>query len=113
MIEFVGVDVIEVDRIERAMRDPRFLSRILTEKEIADATTPIRVAGRWAAKEALAKCIPGLTRWHDAEVMPDESGRPRATVRPDLLKGRRVHLSITHERRLAVAVAVLESVPES
>ncbi len=112
MILRVGIDIVEVDRIRRAMRHERFLERILTPAERAVARGPLWVAGRWAAKEAVAKCLDARPQWQDVEVLPGERGEPLATVSGRWLpQGTRVHVSISHERGSAVAMAVLEHVP--
>ena len=108
MIQGIGLDVVEVDRIREAMENPRFLKRILTEKERAYCRTPLQVAGRWAAKEAAAKCMPGLNRWHMVEVVNDEIGKPMLIVRMSGLSGLRWHVSISHERGIAAAMVILE-----
>ncbi len=114
MIVAIGVDVIEVSRITAAMENPRFLKRILTPKEREMIKHPARVAGRWAAKEAIAKCLSSLhlkLSWHDIEILNDIFGKPNVFFYPfDLTqKGYQLHLSISHERALSVATAVLET----
>jgi len=106
----LGVDLVEVARIRRAMQDPRFLSRILTAEERKEALSPERVAGRWAAKEAVAKAVGTFLRWHDVEIHNLPSGQPVAHISPnvDSLRGRTLHISISHVKGNAVAVAVLE-----
>ncbi len=64
MIVGLGIDIVEVARIAEAMKNPRFIERILTPIEREFCTTPQKVAGRWAAKEAIAKAV-GLQR-HNA-----------------------------------------------
>jgi len=110
LIVGLGVDLIEVARIRRAMRDPRFLARILTAAERSDPMTPERVAGRWAAKEAVAKAVGVFLRWHDVEINNLPSGQPVATLveSAHLLEGQALHISISHVKGHAVAVAVLE-----
>ena len=112
MIVGLGVDLVEVARIRRAMRDPRFLERILTPAERAEALTPERVAGRWAAKEAVAKAVGVFLRWHDVEIHNLPSGQPIVRLSNDVcsLKGRVLHVSISHVKANAVAVAVLERI---
>ena len=91
-------------------RNPRFNERILTERERQTLLTPERVAGRWAAKEALAKAIPRLNNWHDVEVMNGPHGEPLVTLadhlrlEPDVS----LHVSISHESGYAAAVAIVE-----
>ena len=106
MIRAVGVDIVSVARIAHAMRRPRFAERILTAAERQACTGPEWLAGRWAAKEAVAKCWPVPLRWLDVEVLPTEAGPPLVTVEGRQVS--RLHLSISHERESAVAFAVLE-----
>ena len=110
MIVGLGVDLVEVARIRRAMRQPRFLERIMTPAERTGALTAERVAGRWAAKEAVAKAVGIFLRWHDVEILNLESGQPVALVSCEAqdMAGQRVHLSISHVKGHAVAVAILE-----
>lgn len=110
MVEAVGLDLVEVARIAKAMKNPAFLRRILTEPEREILTTPLRVAGRWAAKEAVAKAVGLHLSWQDVEILPGAQGQPVVTIRhPDWNSELyRVHLSITHEKSHAAAVAVLE-----
>ncbi len=112
MIERIGLDVVEVARIAKAMNHPAFLARILTSAEQELSLTPTRVAGRWAAKEALSKCLPRLRRWQDVEILNHADGSPTVTFRPGIVDADlyRVHLSISHENGIAAAVAVLERV---
>ena len=110
MIVGLGVDLVEVARIRRAMLDPRFIERILTPNERSEALTPERVAGRWAAKEAVAKAVGVFLRWHDVEIRNLPTGQPVATVSRSAcaLDGQALHVSISHVKGNAVAVAILE-----
>lgn len=111
MIEAIGIDMVSVERIERAMRNPRFVQRILSRAELQERTlTPSYVAGRWAAKEAVAKCLGAPIRWHEVEVLSKPGEPPRVRVSPSRLPNDKVILlSITHERNAAIAVALLVS----
>ena len=103
MITGLGVDVVEVARIRRAMKNPKFVQRILTATERGRPLTPEYVAGRWAAKEAIAKTLePGLT-WQEVEIGTEPGGKPVTAVRGRPYNGL---LSITHEKSVAVAVAI-------
>jgi len=94
------------------MKNPRFIERILTPAEREYCTTVQKVAGRWAAKEAVAKAVGLSLSWHDVEILPDELGEPAAKVASRHLDPVRLRLkvSISHERRNAVAVAILERI---
>ncbi|RYG40833.1 holo-[acyl-carrier-protein] synthase [bacterium] len=110
MVVGLGMDIVEVGRIERAMKNPRFVERILTPREREFCTDPRRVAGRWAAKEAVYKAVGLPLGWQDIEILPDEVGSPRVRiVRADFDTRRlKIHVTITHERGHAAAVALLE-----
>lgn len=117
----VGVDLIEIERIRRALeRYPRFRERCFTEAErdyCDSRPNPAQsYAGRFAGKEAVGKALGfGVARafaWREIEI----SGRPKPAVR---LRGRsaawaervgagRIDLSMTHSRDLANAVAVVD-----
>lgn len=116
----VGVDLIDIDRIAQTLqRHPqRFRRRILTEREDRYCGERIeRIAGRWAAKEAVSKVL-GLgvrgVGWREIEVLPNFAGQPqvmlhgRAAARAVRLRIDEVTVSISHERRMAVAVAVAD-----
>lgn len=116
----VGTDLIEIERIRRALeRHERFRERCFTPAERAYCDTrpnPAQsYAGRFAGKEAVGKALGfGVARafaWTDIEIV----GRPKPAVR---LSGRvaawaahvgaaAVDLSMTHSRELAQAVAVV------
>ena len=71
----VGIDVVDIARLEQALeRTPTLRERLFTP---AEATLPLAsLAARFAAKEALAKALgaPGGLSWQDAEVVVDEVG---------------------------------------
>ncbi len=119
----VGVDLVEVDRIARALSrwGDRFVLRIFTESERLRAgngpNRVLRLAARFAAKEAVMKAL-GTGRkgvgWREIEITNDPAGRPRVRLwgRAARVAKRRgiqeVHISLTHGRAYAVAFAVAE-----
>ena len=115
MIVGVGIDVVDITRFGQTLeRSPRLGERLFTAAE--QALPLASRAARFAAKEAVAKALgapPGLG-WHDAEVAPEESGRPvlllRGTVRSaaDAQGVRTAHLSLSHDAGVATAFVVLE-----
>ncbi len=116
MIVGIGIDLVDVVRFESSLqRTPRLAERLFTESERSLPLTSL--AGRFAAKEALAKALgaPNGLDWHDAEVVSDEAGRPRLHVSgtvaaaADRLGVQRWHLSISHDAGLAIAMVVAES----
>lgn len=92
------------------MANPLFVVRILTPAERLVCTTAAQVAGRWAAKEAIAKALPWSLSWQDVEILRGDSGEPVARVSHAEFDAarHRLHVSITHERSIAAAVAVFE-----
>ncbi len=82
----VGVDIIDVDRIERALDrlGTRFLDRIFTVQEQAYCGGRAdRLAARFAVKEAVGKALGtgiGDVGWKDIEIINDERGRPELSL---------------------------------
>lgn len=107
MVAGIGLDLVEVSRVAEAMSNPRFIERILTPAERDYCRTPEQVAGRWAAKEAIAKALPLKLSWQDVEILPGEDSKPVVRVSHASFEGS-VWVSITHERSMAAAVAVYE-----
>ncbi len=109
----IGVDAVSVDRIALAVKrsGPGFLTRVYTAAELAYcAGSAERLAGRWAAKEAVIKCFDGTGICfprRKIEVLPGPNGAPRARLLGND-RGAQVEVSITHHSRLAVATAHLE-----
>ncbi len=91
------------------MRRPGFMKRILTPAERCYCTTPERVAGRWAAKEAVAKAVGTHLGWLDLEILPSHGGEPIIHWLKNEPDGVRVLLSITHTDSTAAAFAIAES----
>ena len=112
-MERIGVDAVSVDRIALAVRrsGQGFLTKVYTPAEIAYcAGNDERLAGRWAAKEAVIKCFDGTGICfprRKIEVLPGPNGAPRTRLLGDG-RGAQVEVSITHHSRLAVATAHLE-----
>ncbi len=113
----IGVDVATVSRIAAvAQRRARFLQRIYTERERRRCEGhPERLATRWAAKEAVKKLLGSLGEYplplyKEIEVVNRRGGAPTALVRG---VDRGIALTLSHERDLAVAVAVLVQAPDA
>jgi len=124
MILGVGIDIIEVGRIESSLEKfgDRFLKRVLHPDEIAYCQSHKRpapfVAARFAAKEAISKAfgtgIGAQLGWHDIEVGRKPSGEPFVILHGGggkLLQergGGAVLISLSHTQEHATAVAILE-----
>ncbi len=110
----VGIDLLEIDRMERALeRHPRLAERVFTaaEREYAAARArPARhLAARFAAKEAVLKALgtPGGFGLREIEVVAGEPPTVRLSGRAaEAAAGRPVEVSLTHSRDYAAAVAV-------
>ena len=118
----IGTDIIECLRIKRMIdhHGELFLTRVYTEREIrycqARRHATEHFAGRWAAKEAILKCLgTGWRRglcWTDIEVRNEPSGKPcvrmcgAAKERAQGLRINDILLSISHCRAYATAYAV-------
>lgn len=120
-IKSVGVDIVEIDRIENLLEKygEKFLKRIFSEKEIAYCSKKKdrgSYAARFATKEAVFKATgfglgKGMT-WKDIEVINDEKGKPSVRLygkTAEMLNDRKVHLSISHSRDAAVAMVIVEN----
>lgn len=112
----IGVDVVDVERFEVATgRTPGLLDRVLVAAE--RSPHGVSMAARFAAKEALAKALgaPRGLRWHDAVVHAEASGRPFFVVAGTVdaacrrAQVRTIHLTLSHDGGVAVAMVVLES----
>jgi holo-[acyl-carrier protein] synthase len=114
----IGIDLVDIDRIIGVLeRFPnRFRERVLTEAEARYCGNKVdRIAGRWAAKEAISKVL-GLgvrgVGWREIEILPNRAGAPqvylheRAARRAEAMNLDEVSVSISHERHMAAAVAV-------
>lgn len=116
MIEGIGIDMVELDRIQTAIeQNKRFAKRILTDKEhdhFLELSAHRQVeflAGRFSAKEAFSKALgTGIgtqLSFQEIEILPDDQNKPVAVT--TAFSGK-VHVSISHSREYAVAQIVLE-----
>jgi holo-[acyl-carrier protein] synthase len=124
MIIGTGIDIVNIDRIQRLMTrwGGVFLGRVFTETEIVwcqqKARPPECFAIRFAAKEAFLKAIGwGLRngiQWTDIEVKNDAMGKPlfsfhrKAKEVCETLRVQNIHLTLSHDRPYAVAHVLLE-----
>jgi holo-[acyl-carrier protein] synthase len=113
----VGVDLIEIERVRRALERPRFRERCFTEaeREYCDsrADPAESYAARFAGKEAVGKALGCGVRftWKEVEIV----GRPKPGVRltgrtaafADKVRAGAIDLSMTHSRELAAAICVV------
>jgi holo-[acyl-carrier protein] synthase len=112
MAPAVGIDLIEIERIERALeRRPRLAERLFTPDELAyarDRARPGRhLAARFAAKEAVIKALGEGLPPREIEIEAGEPPQVRLHGRAaELARDRELSVSLTHSRDNAAAVAV-------
>ena len=127
MILGIGLDLCDIERVRRAIERPRFVDRVYSpaEAERIRGASEVRraqiAAGLFAAKEAVAKALgTGFDGFGtaDIEIVPDAAGRPVCSLHEGALERARalcggdgfsVWVSITHEKDMAAATAIIES----
>lgn len=116
-----GIDLVNCSQIERLLgrHGQRFIDRVFTESEQAYANANKngveKLAGRFAAKEAVMKLIGtgwrGKVAWKDVEITNNALGQPKATLRGEVKKIagelgiEQISISITHTSNFAIASA--------
>lgn len=112
----IGTDIVSLERIKEVKRREAFAAKVLSSDElelyesfIADIRKIEFLAGRWAVKEAIYKAVPAFCRgkaYNAFTILNDAGGKPylAAPTFEDNLQ-----LSITHERKYAVAFVVVEA----
>ena len=113
----IGLDLLEIERMERALdRRPGLAGRLFSSGELAYATTRARpgqhLAARFCAKEAVSKALGRhVFAPLDVEVVGGGEGVRLALHGAALARARElgveVDLSLTHTRGMAAAVAIL------
>ena len=115
----VGLDVIEIERIRRALERPGFRERCFTEAEREYCDSKVNpaqhYAARFAGKEAVGKALGSgvYFTWREIEIR----GRPkpgvvltgRTKAFAERVGARRIDLSMTHSRELAAAICVVDA----
>jgi holo-[acyl-carrier protein] synthase len=124
MIVGVGIDMIEVSRVEEKVnRGNGFREQVFSPAEIAfcnaQANGGQHFAARFAAKEAFLKATgKGLTlgyELHEIEVTHDEHGKPGIMLHGNfgtlarVNDWNKIHLSLSHVPAMACAVVIIES----
>ncbi len=122
---FVGVDIIENERMAKAMaRRPRLLDRVFTRQEreycLSKANPARHFAARFAAKEAVGKALGrGVPSWQEIEVTSSAGGRPQVRISGGaeaaaLAAGTgTISLSISHTDFASIAVAVINRIADA
>jgi holo-[acyl-carrier protein] synthase len=120
MIESVGIDIVEVYRIKKAMQrwGDRFIHRVFTPWEInycSNKSFPEQsFAARFAVKEAVLKAIgtgydKGI-KWTSIEIVNDELGQPKVRLGQSIMEiigSRKIIVSMSHTHEHSVASAIM------
>ena len=116
----VGVDLVEINRIEKSLKNPRFCKRVLGENEYLQLMMrgfPVQsVAASFCAKEAFSKAMGTGVRGfelNEVELLREDNGRPYLKLSGSaerMAKERRLEfaVSVTHTKEYAQAVVVAE-----
>ncbi len=116
----IGIDIVQISRIQKAMKSHKFVQKILTPAEL-DAGTQnsiMHTAASFAAKEAFCKALGTGFRgfgFNDISVMHNELGKPYFVFSSKLselitkMGITQIELSISHEKDYAVAVAITQT----
>ncbi|PKK84664.1 MAG: holo-[acyl-carrier-protein] synthase [candidate division Zixibacteria bacterium HGW-Zixibacteria-1] len=120
MIYSVGIDLIEIDRVRKALGQwgERFARRVLGEEErilYREKQNKVQfLAGRFAAKEAVMKALGTFldsgVHLRDIQILNDLYGKPYVHLEDNVrerILDKEVKVSITHERKMAAAVAII------
>ena len=124
MIQGIGIDLVENERIEKIINKwgQRFLQRVFSENEINYCGRHIQASlhygARFAAKEAFLNALGiGLGRGvklREIEVVHDDQGKPdlslhgEANLQIEKRQIKRINLSMTHTKNYATAIVILE-----
>lgn len=118
MIYGVGTDIVEISRIEKSIKSPRFLKKVFSEKEIellkSKNFNPQTAAANFCAKEAFSKALGTGVRGfalNEVSVLRDELGKPYIELSGKALqlgKNLNFFVSLSHTKEYAAAFAVAE-----
>ena len=121
MIVGIGNDIIEIERIEKAISKEGFKDKIYTQRELENikkrGNRAETYAGVFSAKEAISKAIgTGVREFSltDLEILNDDLGKPYVAVSEKLdkiIKSKKedyqIEISISHSKKYATAVAMV------
>lgn len=118
MIIGLGTDIIEIERVRRAVSKKHFRDNVYTDIEQAycesrGSHSAASYAARFAAKEAFFKALGTgiVTRLTDVEIINDKRGAPKIHLRgraAAMAGGRKISLSMSHSREYATATCIIE-----
>ena len=113
----LGVDIVSVPRIKKALKNKKFKNKIFTPREISYCqkrkNPEIYFAARFAAKEAVKKALAGKLKkidWKEVEVAHNRDSSPKINLDSKVkkkLKNPKILITLSHTHEFAVAVAYL------
>lgn len=118
IVRGVGVDLIEIDRIKRALGrwGSTFEERILTAEEMElkkrAGENFVFLAGRFAAKEAVFKSLGMSPYWQRISILKKGNGQPVVSFSKEFSdyikrgKVKKILVSISHSKKYAIAQAI-------
>jgi holo-[acyl-carrier protein] synthase len=115
MIYGIGIDIIEVERIRSiSEKNPKFLTRIFTETEIAYCSKKKNkyqhFAARFATKEAFFKAIGRAIPWNDVGITNLPSGKPVLEIlSKENFSFQKTDVSLSHIKDYAIATVLLST----
>lgn len=119
MIKGIGCDLVEISRVGKLIDNEKFVEKVYTPSERGRITAQgvEAAAGIWSAREAVVKAMgTGFTGFtmRDVEICKKESGEPyvrlygRAYEKFCQMRANSIYISITHEKCMAIAFAIME-----
>ncbi len=111
----IGVDLVEIPRFKKFDVKSRVAKNLFTPKEIKDClkkmNTPASLAARFAAKEAVKKCLRENIKYNLIEISSEKNGRPKVRLLDASLNDKYyLHISLTHSKSIAQAVCLSVSI---
>ena len=121
MIVGIGNDIIEIERVEKAISKEGFIAKVYTQREIENiikrGNRTETYAGIFSAKEAISKAIgTGVREFAltDLEILNDDLGKPYVIVSDKLNKiiqrkkeNYQIEIAISHSKKYATAMAII------
>ena len=122
MITGIGIDIVEIKRMEKWIDDPKLLNRYFHNDELMSVSDKKNsfaqtLAARFAAKEAFGKALgTGLARiaLKDIMIINNDAGKPEIKLSGsaqeafDKSGALKAHVSLSHEKENAIALIILE-----
>jgi holo-[acyl-carrier protein] synthase len=117
VIEGIGIDVIELKKVEHHSKNDAFMEKVFTQNEISffksRKNPTAHIATTFAAKEAVFKALgSGWIDGKEVEITRDNNNRPYVILKGNmekLAKNIHIHISLSYNDSIAIAIALVES----